>query len=145
MIDALGPVHPPSTPTGRFAQWFIESRAHRVICIVVGIWLLNAFDLSLTIMSNEHGMLDEQNPLARAFLRSGPLSLMLYKLGLVLIGSYPLLRFRETRIADLGAVVVFVTYAILAIRWSQCLDLYSHTFLNSANYADLQSAMPMPQ
>ena len=66
---------------------------------------------------------------------------MLYKIGLVLIGSYPLLRFRAARIAELGAIVVLVTYAMLAVRWQNCIDVYAMTFPNSHDYADVIQAV----
>lgn len=101
------------------------SRPYRVLCLVAGIWLLNAFDLSLTALSHKQGFLHEQNPFARHMLGYGLLSVVLYKVGLVLIGSYPLVKFRTTRIAEMGALVVLIAYASVAIRWSQCYDWYA--------------------
>jgi hypothetical protein len=128
----------------RFIGWVVEARSHRVLCLVFGIWLLNAFDLTFTILAHENGMLDEQNPVARHVLQRGTPSVMLFKIGLVIIGSYPLLRFRRTRIAELGALVVLVAYAGLAVRWSNCLEVYSMTMPNSANYADIESMTQNP-
>ena len=89
---------------------------------------------------HEHGMLHEQNPVARHVLAQGHLSVMAFKFGLVLIGSYPLLRFRRARIAELGAFVVFVAYALLAVRWSVCFKLYALTLNADGNLAELQRA-----
>ncbi len=58
-------------------------------------------------------------------LKFGLLSVVLYKIGLVLIGTYPLVKFRTARITELGALVVLIAYATVAIRWSQCYDWYS--------------------
>ena len=115
-----------------------DSRAHRVLCIVVGIWILNAFDLTLTILAHNLGVLDEENPLAHRFLLDGTLSIMLFKIGLVLVGSYPLLRFRVARIAELGALVVFAIYALLAIRWSACYELYAYSINSGFFFAEVQ-------
>lgn len=112
-------------PFTRALDWLADSRAHRVLCIVAGIWILNAFDLILTIFAHELGVLHEENPIAQEFLQGGTLSIMLFKIGLVLLGSYPLLRFRSARIAELGALVVMIVYAFLAIRWSTCYELYT--------------------
>lgn len=109
----------------RFLHWLVEARSHRVICLVVAIWLLNAFDLTLTILAQKQGVLSESNPLARGFLQQGLLTIGLYKIGLVLIGSYPLIRFRRARITEMGALVVLVAYASLAIHWSTCYELYT--------------------
>lgn len=117
----------------RTADWFVDARAHRVVCVVAAIWVLNAFDLTLTICANQIGVLYEQNPLAVRFLREGTLSIALFKLGLVLLGSYPLLRFRSARITELGALVVLSVYALLAIRWTACYELYTLS-VNSGIY-----------
>ncbi len=45
-------------------HWVAEARSHRVICLVLGIWLLNGFDLAFTILSHEQGVLHEENPVA---------------------------------------------------------------------------------
>ncbi len=91
----------------------------------MGIWLLNGFDLAFTVLAHEQGMLHEQNPLARFMLDNGTASIILFKIGLVLIGSYPLLRFRQARISELGSCLIFAAYVFLAIRWSTCFELYT--------------------
>jgi hypothetical protein len=123
----------------RFFNWVAEARSHRVICLVLGIWLINGFDLAFTIISHEQGMLHEENPLARHMLQHGTASIMLYKIGLVLIGSYPLLRFRTARITELGAYVILVAYAILAIHWSTCYEFFSLTATNDVGLADIET------
>ena len=143
-VPALKPRGEPTHWWTRFIAWVAEARSHRVLCLVFGIWLLNAFDLMLTILSHNSGMLAEENPVARQMLQQGTPSVMLFKIGLVLIGSYPLLRFRTTRIAELGALVVLVAYAMLAVRWSNCLDMYTLTISNSANYADVEPLFEHP-
>ena len=123
--DAIGPYSTDRHWWARCTTWLAESRSHRVICLVVAIWLLNAFDLTLTVLAHQQGVLHEGNPVAASLLEHGPLSLGLFKIGLVLIGSYPLLRYRRTRITELGALVVLVAYATLAIHWSTCYELYT--------------------
>ncbi len=120
----------------RFAQvvdWVVEARSHRVICLVLGIWLLNGFDLAFTILSHNQGMLHEENPLARHMLTYGVTSIVIYKIGLVMIGSYPLLRFRTARITELGSFAILLAYSVVAVHWSQCYDLYS---LTAAHYVE---------
>jgi hypothetical protein len=123
---------------GRLVHWVAEARSHRVICLVLGIWLLNGFDLAFTILAHDHGILNEENPLARHMLKNGTMSVVLFKIGLVLIGSYPLLRFRRARITELGSYVIIVAYAFLAFRWSMCFDLYAATVTGPIDYAELQ-------
>jgi len=119
-------------------EWIVEARSHRVICLVLGIWLLNGFDLAFTILSHELGMLHEENPLARHMLAYGTASIILYKIGLVLLGSYPLLRFRAARITEMGSFVILLAYAILAMHWSECYDLYSFTASHNIEMAQTQ-------
>ena len=121
----------------RLMDWAVEARSHRVILLVMGIWMLNGFDLAFTVIAYQQGMLHEENPLARHMLRNGMPSIVLFKIGLVLIGSYPLLRFRTARITELGSMVILVAYAMLAMHWSECLDLYATTVGHGVNIKDL--------
>ena len=122
--------------SARVIEWIVEARSHRVICLVLGIWLLNGFDLAFTILSHDQGMLHEENPLARHMLAYGTASIILYKIGMVLIGSYPLLRFRAARITELGSFVILLAYAFLAVHWSECYDLYSFTAAHNIEMAE---------
>ncbi|MHC5110091.1 MAG: DUF5658 family protein [Planctomycetota bacterium] len=124
----------------RLIDWMAESRSHRVICLVAGIWLLNWFDLAFTLLSYRQGMLHEQNPFARQLFEHGEASVMLYKIGLVLIGSYPLLRFRRARITELGALVILAAYALLAFRWSACVEVYTLSICEPVNMAEIDAA-----
>lgn len=141
--SAIQPVLVPgsrrSTWCARFFDWAAESRARRVILLVIGIWILNAFDLVLTILSHEQGLLQEGNPIARWILDLGTPSVVLFKIGLVMIGSYPLLRFRAARITELGTLVILVAYALLAVHWSTCYELYATTINADITYADLNA------
>ncbi len=125
--------------TRRLVHWAVSARSHRIICLVLGIWLFNAFDLAFTVLSHQQGMLHEENPLARFMLERGIASIVLFKTGLVLIGSYPLLRFRTTRIAELAAYLIFAAYVLLAIRWSVCYELYAFTAPGDTNLADIEA------
>lgn len=113
---------------GRFENWFVAARGNRVICFVLCIWLLNAFDLAFTLLSHQSGMLYEQNPVARQVLRMGPMSVMLYKVGLVAIGTFPLLKYRRFRISEMAAIIVVFVYTMLALRWAHCYHFYSMAF-----------------
>ena len=127
------------TYAARLIHWVAEARSHRVICLVLGIWLLNGFDLTFTILSHEQGVLLEENPLARHMLQYGTTSIVLYKIGMVLIGSYPLLRFRRARITELGTYVILAAYTLLALHWATCFELYATTMTETANFAEIES------
>jgi len=128
---------PPSKPPWytQLIHWIADARSHRVICLVGGIWLLNAFDLMLTVLAHQQGLLQEENPIARHLLAMGIPSIVLFKIGLVLIGSYPLLRFRTARVTELGTLVILVAYALLAVHWSECYELYTLAATNDAQFA----------
>lgn len=116
------------------------ARSRRVILLVLAIWLINAFDLVLTVLAHGQGLLTEENPLARALLDMGTPSLVLFKVGLVLIGSYPLLRFRMARITEMGSVVILVAYTFLAVHWNECYNLYTLTATNNVHIAEISGA-----
>lgn len=116
--------HDESVPS-RLLRWFTNARSHRVICLLLGVWLLNAFDLALTVIAHGQGLLVEQNPIARQMLDNGIVSIILYKIGLVCIGTYPLLKFRKHRIAEMGTMIAIVAYAMLAVHWDNCYRLYT--------------------
>ena len=117
---------------GRWARcvhWVAEARSHRVILLVAAIWLLNGFDLALTLLSHQQGLLDEQNPFAKSMLERGVASVVLFKIGLVMVGSYPLLRFRTVRITELGTLVIVLMYSTPSINH---LNLISRMSVSSA-------------
>jgi len=122
--------------------WLAAARSHRVVCLIAGIWLINAFDLVFTILSHQQGMLVEQNPVAREMLVRGIPSLVLYKIGLVFIGTYPILKFRTTRISEWGALIVLIAYATLAVRWSDCYDAYCAAFQSAPHYVEAATLGP---
>ncbi len=121
----------------RLLHWAADARAHRVICLVLAVWMLNGFDLTFTILAHEQGLLQEQNPLARKFLADGPASMILFKVGLVLIGSYPLLRYRRARITEMATLTILIAYGLLAVHWSECYKLYTLTSGGPVNIAEI--------
>ena len=125
----------------RFFDWVAASRAHRVVCLIIGIWLINAFDLVLTLLSARDGLLVELNPVARHMLEQGSWPLALYKVGLVLIGTYPLLRFRHARIAELGALTCLALYAMLAVHWNDCYAVFTLTETSDAGWNEYEGLL----
>ena len=144
LTDAIDQINSDRHWWRRLVHWAAQARSHRVICLVLGIWMLNGFDLSFTILSHQQGMLQEENPLARHMLQYGIASIVLFKVGLVLVGSYPLLRFRQARITELGTYFILATYAFLAIRWSICFELYTLTHLDNLDFAGIENAVATP-
>jgi hypothetical protein len=108
----------------QFGMWLVAGRSHRVICLVAGIWLINAFDLAMTLMAHEAGLLDEENPLGRHLLESGWLWTTMFKVSIVCVSTYPLLRYRHMRVVEMGALVGLMMYALVAFRWEACYEIY---------------------
>ncbi len=90
-----------------------------------GLWLINGFDLVLTLLAHEQGILDEQNPIARHLLPMGMPFLVAFKLGLVVTGSIIFIRYRQHRLSEMTAALLLIIYAGVAVRWHLCYQLYS--------------------
>jgi len=106
-------------------RWVTASRAHRVICILAGLWLINIFDLMLTLLAHAQGVLDESNPIARFILPLGPIAVGVFKLGLVGGSSVVLIRYRRRLISEATAAAMFLIYAGVAVRWKLCYEMYA--------------------
>ena len=120
------PILQPFSDVHRRESWWglipvpaAHARPHRVICLLIGIWIFNAYDLTLTLWAHGHGVLFEENPIARQMLEWGVASLILYKIGLILIGSYPLLKLRHALATEVSALIIFLAYLVLAVQWSE--------------------------
>jgi hypothetical protein len=120
---------------GTLIERFRGNRSCRVVALLIGVWLGNAWDLCMTLAWHGQGLLHEQNPLALHALSGGPATLALYKIGLVLIGSYFLLKFRRARISEVGAFVVLVAYAVVAVRWYVYHGVYAAAFSYCNHFA----------
>src|SRR5262245_20433184 len=68
----------------RWPQWVVGNRADRVCVLLLGVWLMNGFDLMLTILADEQGVLHESNPIAAQVVEHGPLAITGFKLALLL-------------------------------------------------------------
>jgi len=121
----------PAHPLRAVLHWLAQARPRRVICLVVGLWILNAFDLLLTLTASRQQLLHELNPVAAHMLSAGEGYLVLYKFGLIAIASYSLLRFRRERITEIGAVLALVMYGFVAVHWRNCYDFYAQTTLDA--------------
>jgi len=123
--------------------WLTDARSHRVVCLVTGLWVLNSFDLVLTVTAYRQGLLHEMNPVAARMLSEGEVFLVLYKFGLLAISSYLLLKLRRERIAELAAMLALIVYAMVAVHWQDCYDVYTQTDISSHNHALLDPLTPL--
>lgn len=132
-IDALAiPVLASANQTWlqQFREMFVAMRPQRVVCLLIGLWLINGFDVVLTVAAHRQGLLDETNPIAARLLSHSPTALLLYKLALVTFASTVLLTHRKQFIAEIAATGMLVIYALVAVHWRLCYDLYDVTFMS---------------
>ena len=99
-------------------------RCQRVLYLLLVIWILNAFDLWMTMRAHSDGVLDERNPLVRILLPQGAVVVFLFKLSLVAGGSYSLYKWRHRKSAEIASFFVFVAYVGVACQWKFCYDMY---------------------
>lgn len=129
----------PNRPISRLLEWISASRSHRVICLLAGVWLISIFDLALTLISHQQGILHEQNPVARRLILAGGPSIFMFKISLIVIGSYPLLKYRTSRTAELAALIVLSAYVVLALHWDLYYQLHTIAATNDITSAELET------
>lgn len=142
-IPPTGPL-PPLTETRGWTRWMAsldQHRSRRVCWLLIGLWIVNIFDLIMTVLAHQHRLLDESNPIAARILPFGPGMLMTYKIALVSIGTIGLYVFRHKFIAEFASGVLLLIYALVAIRWKNCFAIYEST---CANLTDLVDRSPPP-
>ena len=127
----------PQSGLARAWAWLAQSRSHRVWCLLLGLWVINAFDLAFTLMSHREGLLQEANPLAAAVLAQGSLAVCCYKVVLVIIGSSILIRYRRNWLAECTALTVLTVYVFVAMQWKTCYEVYELTHTGAISNADL--------
>ena len=114
-----------------------DSRSHRVLCLLAGLWIINAFDLVLTILAYRNNLLDEYNPIAARVLPLGAGMLCIYKSVLVASASAVLVWARRQLLAEMVSGAMLIVYAMVAVHWKVCYETYEVTHTNSAGAADL--------
>lgn len=134
----------PLAETRGWTRWMASldrHRSRRVCWLLIGLWIVNLFDLIMTVLAHQHRLLDESNPIAARILPLGPAMLMTYKIALVAIGTVGLYIFRHKFIAEFASGALLLIYVFVAIRWKNCVDVYETT---CANLTDLIDRSPPP-
>ncbi len=104
--------------------WLAGRRARRVFLLLLAVWLLNAFDLTLTMLADADGILEEGNPIARAILARGALTLFAFKIITVFVASVVMFGFRRYRCTEIALFVVLAAYTLVAVKWHVCYAMY---------------------
>jgi hypothetical protein len=92
-------------------------RAHRILLVLAGIWVLNLFDLGYTLHQSQARHFTEMNPVAARLLNQPPLVLCAYKLSLLITGTAILVWLRRHAVAELACWLLLSCYFYVAIRW----------------------------
>lgn len=101
----------------------LPRRSLRVAGLVGVVLVLSLVDLLLTLIYATQIGLIEDNPLARAIMRSGGTGLVtLWKVLTVGFTAFVLLRFRRRGIAEAAAVVCALVMTWLTIHWFQYIE-----------------------
>lgn len=96
-----------------------DLRARRLFWLLVMAWLLNLMDLSYTLLAHKHDLLHELNPLAASVLPYGPLALVAYKVGFLLLGTTILWICRQHRLTE-GCLWAYTALCLgLAFWWQR--------------------------
>jgi hypothetical protein len=109
-----------------------------VLCILTGLWLISAFDLTLTMLAHNNKLLHESNPIAARVLTQGPEALCAYKVVLVTGGTLILVVYRRRLVAELASALMLVVYTLVAVQWKLCYEMYEKTQEHAPDYAFIQ-------
>ncbi len=114
----------------------------RMVTLVAAIFTLGIFDLLLTLLVDAMGLLDERNPVARAALGRGAATLLTFKICLTLVGCALLLLARATVSGEVVAIGIFMTYAGLAVWWSECVHEFDRVTRGGSRYVACDRTRP---
>ncbi len=112
-------------------------RGRRICLLVAAIWIMNAFDLSMTLHAHGHGLLTETNPIARLLLVLGPFALIIFKILLAGFGGCVLLWHRYHALAEYMTWLAAAVNLGVAVRWMSCYEFYEATVNQGVLPSDL--------
>ena len=112
----------------KFGTWFNRSR--RVLLTLAAVWVVAIFDLGYTLAESGTGDFVEANPLAAKLLAGPTHVIVVYKFGLLGLGTAILLALRRHAVAELGCWFLFVLKLYVALRWYSYFDCVLHGYVN---------------
>ena len=125
MSEALTITRPAFFPQACFPP--AGRRGRRICLLVTAIWIMNAFDLFMTLHAHGHGLLTETNPIARYLLVLGPFALIMFKILLAGFGGCVLLWNRHHALAEYMTWLAAAANLSMAVRWMSCYEFYEVT------------------
>ncbi len=121
-----------------------RARGRRLFWLLLAVWIINLFDLGLTLLAYQQNLMVELNPLAAKVLPHGTAALVAYKLGLLGLGTVALWYCRHhwvTEPAVWGYVVVCVC---LSFWWHKLMIDIHHSWADIASPARALAEPPPP-
>lgn len=88
-----------------------EARNRLLLLLLIELWILNVADLALTRYALWLGFATESNGIMDYFLRAGTLPALLFKVGIVSLGSLLLWRLRTYTVATVAAALMAAVFA----------------------------------
>ena len=125
MSEAITVTRPAFFPPACFFP--VSRRGWRICLLVTAVWILNAFDLFMTLHAHGHGLLTETNPIARYLLVQGPLALIVFKILLAGFGGCVLLWTLRHALAEYMTWLAVAVNLSVAVRWTSCYEFYEVT------------------
>ncbi|MBK9119156.1 MAG: hypothetical protein IPM18_06080 [Phycisphaerales bacterium] len=109
-------------------RWLNRSR--RILLLLSAIWVISIFDLAFTL--NEYGTekFVELNPVADRVLAGPVHHVMLYKFGLLGVGTLILLALRRHTVAELACWFLFTFKVYVGVRWFAYYDCLLYDYVN---------------
>lgn len=104
---------------GRFLAAPLTGGEQRLLILLIGVWIVSAFDLQFTLMAREMRLLVELNPVAVHLIERGAWAVGLYKLALLTSGSMILWRLRRHAVALRAAWILGFICVGLSLMWYQ--------------------------
>jgi len=109
-------------------------RESRIFWLLMGVWVVNFFDLGFTLLAYEQRMLVELNPLVNRLLGYGPVTIIVYKIALLGFGTAIIWWYRRLDISEQTAWIYAIICIGLALWWYIFYDnigpIYAETGLS---------------
>ncbi len=103
---------------GRIRPGLWRPRTRRIILLLLFIWMVNLFDLALTLVASQSGEFVEMNPLADMLLHS-PAALSAFKLSALVLSTVVFMVFRRHWLSEAGCWILWCVYTGVALVWAE--------------------------
>ncbi len=91
-------------------------RGHRVILLLILVWIVGMFDLMFTLLAMDLGNFIEANPIAASFIHDTE-AIVAFKICALGLATVILLKFRRHRFTELCSWIICAAHTLLAFVW----------------------------